>query len=183
MNRTTRPHSRFNFYSTLLNIINFQNRFSFPAPVYAYPLRTISSVHTLTADELLERPTLGVEVEPADEELLDTPIFDLNIVKLPPSADVLALPRPAAPFDLTATATQITDFLKLTLDQISTLAQVLMDESALIQPAAMDAETTTATDQMLTDIPEESTVDQSTSIDVVSAEPATRLPPTAIALD
>uniref|UniRef100_A0A915JA18 Uncharacterized protein n=1 Tax=Romanomermis culicivorax TaxID=13658 RepID=A0A915JA18_ROMCU len=52
-------------------------------------------------------------VEPANEELLDMPIFVLNIGKLPLSTDVSALPMPAAPSDITATANQITDFFKL----------------------------------------------------------------------
>uniref|UniRef100_A0A915IEI9 Uncharacterized protein n=1 Tax=Romanomermis culicivorax TaxID=13658 RepID=A0A915IEI9_ROMCU len=89
----------------------------------------------------------------------------------------------AAPADLTATATQITDFLKLTLDDISTLAPVPMDESTLVQPTAIDAGKKTTTDQMLTDIPEESTVDQSTSKDVVPAEPPTMLPSRTPAAD
>uniref|UniRef100_A0A915KWZ1 Uncharacterized protein n=1 Tax=Romanomermis culicivorax TaxID=13658 RepID=A0A915KWZ1_ROMCU len=63
---------------------------------------------------------------------------------------------PAAPFDITATAMQITDFLKLMLDDISHIAPTLMDEFTPIQPAALDSETMTL-DQMLTDIPEEST--------------------------
>uniref|UniRef100_A0A915LD61 Uncharacterized protein n=1 Tax=Romanomermis culicivorax TaxID=13658 RepID=A0A915LD61_ROMCU len=111
------------------------------------------------------------------------PILDLNIAKLPPSTDVSALPNPAATADLTATATQITDFLKLTLDEISTLDPVPMDESTPVQPAPMDAETDTTMDQMLMDIPEESTLDQSTSMDVAPAEPATMLPPMAPAVD
>uniref|UniRef100_A0A915IMM2 Uncharacterized protein n=1 Tax=Romanomermis culicivorax TaxID=13658 RepID=A0A915IMM2_ROMCU len=32
---TANPHSCFHFYWTLLNIIDFQNRFLFPTPVYA----------------------------------------------------------------------------------------------------------------------------------------------------
>uniref|UniRef100_A0A915ILY8 Uncharacterized protein n=1 Tax=Romanomermis culicivorax TaxID=13658 RepID=A0A915ILY8_ROMCU len=140
------PHSRFHFYSNLPNIIDFQNRFSFPAPVYAYPLPTTASVHTLTAEELLDCPTSAIDVEPADEELLDRPIFDLNTAKLPPSTDVWALPAPATTADLTVTAMQITNFLKLTLDKISTLTLVRMDESTPIQPTAMDAETDTTMD-------------------------------------
>uniref|UniRef100_A0A915L2W8 Uncharacterized protein n=1 Tax=Romanomermis culicivorax TaxID=13658 RepID=A0A915L2W8_ROMCU len=151
--------------------------------LYAYPLPTTASVHTLTAEELLDHLTSAIDVEPVNEELLDTPIFDLNIVKLPPSTDVSALPPLAATADLTVTATQITDFLKLTLDDISTLAPVPMDESTPVQPTAMDAETNTTTDQMLTDIPEESIINQSTSMDVMPAEPATMLPSAMPAVD
>uniref|UniRef100_A0A915J238 Uncharacterized protein n=1 Tax=Romanomermis culicivorax TaxID=13658 RepID=A0A915J238_ROMCU len=151
--------------------------------LYACPMPTMASVHTLTARELLECPTLGVDVEPADEELLDTPIFDLNIAKLPPSTDVSALPMPAAPSDITATATQITNFLKLMLNEISNLAPVPMDKSIPIQPATMHAERNTATNQTLMDIPQESTIDQSMSMDVVPVEPAAMLPPMAPAVD
>uniref|UniRef100_A0A915I7Q2 Uncharacterized protein n=1 Tax=Romanomermis culicivorax TaxID=13658 RepID=A0A915I7Q2_ROMCU len=37
---TANPHSHFHFYSTFLAIIDYQNRFLFPAPVYAYPMPT-----------------------------------------------------------------------------------------------------------------------------------------------
>uniref|UniRef100_A0A915K870 Uncharacterized protein n=1 Tax=Romanomermis culicivorax TaxID=13658 RepID=A0A915K870_ROMCU len=158
------PHSCFHFYLKLLNIIDFPNRFSFPALVYAYPLPTMALVHTLTAEELLDCPTSVIDVEPADEELLDTLIFDLNIGKLLLSTDMSALPTPAAPADLTVRTTQITEFLKLTIHKISTLALVPMDKSTPIQPTPMDAKTNaTTTDQMQTDIPGESTLDQSTS--------------------
>uniref|UniRef100_A0A915IZM7 Uncharacterized protein n=1 Tax=Romanomermis culicivorax TaxID=13658 RepID=A0A915IZM7_ROMCU len=158
-----KPHSWFHFYSRLLHIIDFQNRFLFPAPVYTYPLPTTASLHMLTTKKLLDCPTSAIEVEPVDEELLEMPIFDLNIAKLPPSTDVSALPAPTATADFMARATQITDFLKLTLDDISTLPPVLMDESTLVQPTAMDAETNTTTaEQTLMDIREENTADQST---------------------
>uniref|UniRef100_A0A915JR02 Uncharacterized protein n=1 Tax=Romanomermis culicivorax TaxID=13658 RepID=A0A915JR02_ROMCU len=181
-NYRANPHSCFHLYSTFIAIINFQNLFSFPALVYAYPMPTTASVHTLTAEELLDRP-IDVEVEPADDELLDTPIFDPNIAKLLPSTNVSALPMPAAPSDISATATQITNFLKLTLNEISSITPAWMDESTPIQPVAMDSEMTTTTDQMLTNIPEESMVDQSTSMDIVPAKPATRVPPMAPAID
>uniref|UniRef100_A0A915LBM4 Uncharacterized protein n=1 Tax=Romanomermis culicivorax TaxID=13658 RepID=A0A915LBM4_ROMCU len=40
---TANPYSRFLFYSTFLTIIDYQNRFSFPAPVYVYPMPTMAS--------------------------------------------------------------------------------------------------------------------------------------------
>uniref|UniRef100_A0A915KGF4 Uncharacterized protein n=1 Tax=Romanomermis culicivorax TaxID=13658 RepID=A0A915KGF4_ROMCU len=47
----------------------------------------------------------------------------------------------------------------------------------------MDTQRATTTDQMLKDIPEESTVDQSMSMNVVPTEPATTLPGTVPAVD
>uniref|UniRef100_A0A915IM47 Uncharacterized protein n=1 Tax=Romanomermis culicivorax TaxID=13658 RepID=A0A915IM47_ROMCU len=135
---TANPHSTFHFYSHLLHIIDFQNRFLFTPPV-------LPTTAMLTTKELLDRPTLAIDIEPADEELLDTPTFDLNIAKLLLSSDVLALSMLAATADLTAMTTQITDFLKLTLEEISTLALVPMDESTPVQPIVMDAETNTRT--------------------------------------
>uniref|UniRef100_A0A915IJ37 Uncharacterized protein n=1 Tax=Romanomermis culicivorax TaxID=13658 RepID=A0A915IJ37_ROMCU len=138
----------------------------------------------LTAEELLNRPTSAQNVEFTDEEILDTPIFDLNIAKQLQSTDVSALPAPTATANFMATATQINDFLKLMLDDISTLAPVPMDESTPVQSTGMDAETnTTTTDQMLTDIREETTANQSAAMDVAPKEPATLAPLLAPAMD
>uniref|UniRef100_A0A915K647 Uncharacterized protein n=1 Tax=Romanomermis culicivorax TaxID=13658 RepID=A0A915K647_ROMCU len=60
-NYMANPHSHFYFYSNLLNIIDFQNRFWFPTLVYTYPLLTTASVHTLTTEELLDGPTLAID--------------------------------------------------------------------------------------------------------------------------
>uniref|UniRef100_A0A915JS22 Uncharacterized protein n=1 Tax=Romanomermis culicivorax TaxID=13658 RepID=A0A915JS22_ROMCU len=106
------------------------------------------------------------------------------MAKLPPSVDVLAPPEQTATADFMATATQINDFLKLMLDDISTLAPIRMEESTPVQPMVMDTKTNTATmDQMLTDIPEETTADQSMAMDVASEEPATVAAPPAPAMD
>uniref|UniRef100_A0A915JHW8 Uncharacterized protein n=2 Tax=Romanomermis culicivorax TaxID=13658 RepID=A0A915JHW8_ROMCU len=89
----------------------------------------------LTAKELLDHPTSAQNVELADKELLGTPIFDLNMAKLPLSIDMLAPPPPlTATANFTATTAQINDFFKLTLDDIMTLAPVPMDESTQVQP-------------------------------------------------
>uniref|UniRef100_A0A915J5X6 Uncharacterized protein n=1 Tax=Romanomermis culicivorax TaxID=13658 RepID=A0A915J5X6_ROMCU len=47
---TANPHSRFHLCSTFIAITDFQNRFSFPGPVYAYPMLTMTSMHMLTAE-------------------------------------------------------------------------------------------------------------------------------------
>uniref|UniRef100_A0A915JEC4 Uncharacterized protein n=1 Tax=Romanomermis culicivorax TaxID=13658 RepID=A0A915JEC4_ROMCU len=146
-NYTAKPHSRFHFYPRLLNIINFQNRFLFPAPVYMYPLLTRASMHTLTTEELLNHPTSAIERTCRRQ------------LRCRPSPH--QLPQP----------TQITDFLKLMLDDISTLAPVPMHESTRVQPTMMEAKTNTTTDQTLTDIPEETTADQSTAMDQSCPDP------------
>uniref|UniRef100_A0A915KJV9 Uncharacterized protein n=1 Tax=Romanomermis culicivorax TaxID=13658 RepID=A0A915KJV9_ROMCU len=106
------------------------------------------------------------------------------MAKLPPSIDVSAPTALRATADLTATTVQITDFLKLLLDDITTLAPTLMDRSTPVQPTTMEAETNTVTtDQTLTDIPEETTADQSTAMDVAPQEPAAAAVLSAPAVD
>uniref|UniRef100_A0A915L5H5 Uncharacterized protein n=1 Tax=Romanomermis culicivorax TaxID=13658 RepID=A0A915L5H5_ROMCU len=85
-----------------------------------------------------------------------------------------ARPKQTATADFKVTTAQINDFLKLMLEDISTLAPIPMDESTPVQPTTMDTETNiTTTDQTLTHIPEETTADKSTTIDVTPEEPAT----------
>uniref|UniRef100_A0A915K8Z0 Uncharacterized protein n=1 Tax=Romanomermis culicivorax TaxID=13658 RepID=A0A915K8Z0_ROMCU len=86
--------------------------------------------------------------------------------------------------DFMAKAMQINKFLKLRLDDISTLASIPMDESTPVQPTTVDTQTNTATtDQMLTNMPEESTPKKSTTMDIPHEEPATVAPLPAPAMD
>uniref|UniRef100_A0A915K7I5 Uncharacterized protein n=1 Tax=Romanomermis culicivorax TaxID=13658 RepID=A0A915K7I5_ROMCU len=170
---TSNPDSRFHFYSHLLGNINFQNWFSFPAPIYAYPLPTTASVHALTTKELLDHPMLLATLELSDDELLKTPIFDLNILKLPVTIPTSAPTKPPAGADLMVSGASINDFLKLTLDNIWWLAPVPVKELMPIQPIDMDTKVNTATsDQTLTNIQEETTADNITAMDIAPPAPA-----------
>uniref|UniRef100_A0A915IWA4 Uncharacterized protein n=1 Tax=Romanomermis culicivorax TaxID=13658 RepID=A0A915IWA4_ROMCU len=181
---TANPHSRFYFYSHLLSTIDFQNQFSFPPPIYAYPLLTTASAYALTAEELLDHQMLPAAPEPSDDKLPHTPIFDLNMAKLPRVAPPLAQNEPPAMAHLTDSAIQINDFLKLMVDDIWSLALVPLEESMPVQPIDMDTKTnTTTSDQTLTDIPEETTTDNITTMYVVPPVPAMNVAMLAPALD
>uniref|UniRef100_A0A915JQI8 Uncharacterized protein n=1 Tax=Romanomermis culicivorax TaxID=13658 RepID=A0A915JQI8_ROMCU len=183
-NNTANPHRGLDFYSRLLSIIDFKNRFSFLAPIYAYLLPTIASACALTAEELLERPMLSTALEPSDDELLEMLILDLNMAKLPLAAPPLVSHKPSTTADITAWAAQINDFLKLMLEDISSLAPDPLEESTPIQPIAMDTETnTTTSDQMLMDILEETTTDNIATMDIMPPEPAMNVALQAPAMD
>uniref|UniRef100_A0A915I198 Uncharacterized protein n=1 Tax=Romanomermis culicivorax TaxID=13658 RepID=A0A915I198_ROMCU len=160
---TSNQHCIFHLYSCLLGHIHFQNCFSFPAPMYAYPLPTTASMHALTADELLECPMLPAAPKPSDDDLLEMLIFDLNTTKLPTTAAMSSPTSPPAAAHLTVLATLTKDFLKLTLDDISSLARVSSEMTTLTYQIKVDteAEATATSDQTLTDIPEETTADNS----------------------
>uniref|UniRef100_A0A915IWD9 Uncharacterized protein n=1 Tax=Romanomermis culicivorax TaxID=13658 RepID=A0A915IWD9_ROMCU len=162
---TLNPHSKFHLYLRLLGHINFCNRFSFPAPIYAYLLLTTASEMALTAKEVLEHLILA----PSH----DTPIFDLNIVKLPPNVVGLSPTSQPATSNFTVSAISINKFHKLRLDDISTMAAVSNEKTTPVHQHEMEieGEVTTASEKMLTDIPKENTTDAGTMMDAVLPGP------------
>uniref|UniRef100_A0A915K3B4 Uncharacterized protein n=1 Tax=Romanomermis culicivorax TaxID=13658 RepID=A0A915K3B4_ROMCU len=111
--------------------------------------------------------------EPSDDELLETPIFDLIIAKLPTTVTSSSPTSLTTTANLTVSTTSINEFLKLMLDDISSLAPVPAQELMPIQFIVMDtkADVTTASDHTLTDIMEETTVDKVTAMDVAPPAP------------
>uniref|UniRef100_A0A915ICF0 Uncharacterized protein n=1 Tax=Romanomermis culicivorax TaxID=13658 RepID=A0A915ICF0_ROMCU len=110
--------------------------------------------------------------EPSNDELLKMTIFDLNMPKLPTTVPTSAPTEPPAAADLTVSATQINDLIKLTFDNILSLASVPLEEWMPVQPIAMDTEMNTPTlDQTLTNILEETKTDNVTIVDIVLPVP------------
>uniref|UniRef100_A0A915IQ21 Uncharacterized protein n=1 Tax=Romanomermis culicivorax TaxID=13658 RepID=A0A915IQ21_ROMCU len=173
-NCTSSLHSRFHLYSHLLGHIDFQNCFSFPAPIYAYPLPTMASVHALIRDKLLERPMLPATPELFNDDLLKTPILDLNITKLPVTATMSSPTCPPAAANLMVSVTSINDFPKLMLNDILYLAPVSLEMITATHQIKVDTEAKAIanSDRTLTDIPEETPTDNKTAIDVVQLRPA-----------
>uniref|UniRef100_A0A915HZW8 Uncharacterized protein n=1 Tax=Romanomermis culicivorax TaxID=13658 RepID=A0A915HZW8_ROMCU len=76
---TTNLHSWFHSLSRLLSIIDFQNRFSFPAPIYAYPLPTTASL-----DDILSlAPAPSEELTPVQPIPMDTATSDQTLTDIP----------------------------------------------------------------------------------------------------
>uniref|UniRef100_A0A915HI74 Uncharacterized protein n=1 Tax=Romanomermis culicivorax TaxID=13658 RepID=A0A915HI74_ROMCU len=113
--------------------------------ILGIPLLTGASACALTAKELLDGPMLQATPELSDDKLLETPIFGINIGKLPAMVTTSAPTEPPAAANLTISSTSINDFLKLTLDDISSLALIPIEESMPIQPIDMETEAYTAT--------------------------------------
>uniref|UniRef100_A0A915KDK2 Uncharacterized protein n=1 Tax=Romanomermis culicivorax TaxID=13658 RepID=A0A915KDK2_ROMCU len=133
---------------------------------------------------MIDHPMLLAAPEPSDDDLLQTSIFDLNIAKLLMTVPTPARTEPPTAADLTVSVTQINDFLKLTLDHISSLAPAPLEELTPVQPIDMDTRmNTTTSDQMLTDIPEDTTTDNATAIDIAPPMPAMDIVPSPPPVD
>uniref|UniRef100_A0A915L644 Uncharacterized protein n=1 Tax=Romanomermis culicivorax TaxID=13658 RepID=A0A915L644_ROMCU len=118
-------------------------------------------------------PMLLAEPEPLNDELFETLIFDLNIVKLPAMVPTSSPTERPAVADLTVLTTSINNSLKLMLDDIWSLASVPIQESTPIQPINMETEAdTTTSNHILTHIPEKTTSDNVTAVDVALHAPA-----------
>uniref|UniRef100_A0A915I3N3 Uncharacterized protein n=1 Tax=Romanomermis culicivorax TaxID=13658 RepID=A0A915I3N3_ROMCU len=131
-------------------------------------LPTMASAQASTTEELLNRPILASSHELSDDELFETPIFDLNIAKLPPDVIMSSPTGPPTAADLTVPETSINEFLKLMLDDISTLAPVSVEMTIPVHQPKMDTkEAMNTADKTLTDMPEETTADAETLINVV----------------
>uniref|UniRef100_A0A915HZD0 Antifreeze protein n=1 Tax=Romanomermis culicivorax TaxID=13658 RepID=A0A915HZD0_ROMCU len=80
---------------------------------------------------------------------------------------------PLATLDLTVSGTSINKFLKLMLDDISTLAPISLEMTTLVHQRKLDTEEAmNMSDKTLTKIPEETTADAKTLMDVVQPMPA-----------
>uniref|UniRef100_A0A915IVR9 Uncharacterized protein n=1 Tax=Romanomermis culicivorax TaxID=13658 RepID=A0A915IVR9_ROMCU len=173
-NLTLNRHSVFHLYLSLLGHIDFHNWFSFPAPVYAFPMPTMALEHALTTDKLLDHPMMASTHEPSDDKLLETPNFHLNIMKIPANVVTSSGTSLSAAAELMVLMTTINGFLKLTLDHISTLVPVFTEMTMPLHQPEMYVvgEVTVTLDKILTNIPEETTIHTETVMDVVPPKSA-----------
>uniref|UniRef100_A0A915IAC7 Uncharacterized protein n=1 Tax=Romanomermis culicivorax TaxID=13658 RepID=A0A915IAC7_ROMCU len=124
------------------------------------------------ADELLDQLMSTTFPELSDDELLETPLLDLNNAKLPTMVMTSSATSPPAQADLMVSVTSINEFLKLMLDNILSLASVSKEMATPVNQTEMDTKPHAPADQTLTDIPEETTTDNETRIDMVQTAPA-----------
>uniref|UniRef100_A0A915HHZ5 Uncharacterized protein n=1 Tax=Romanomermis culicivorax TaxID=13658 RepID=A0A915HHZ5_ROMCU len=113
--------------------------------------------------------------EPLDDKLLETLNFDLNIAKLATTVMTSSPTSLPAPADLTVLATLINNFFRL--DDILSLAPVSEELTTPVNQTEMDIKpkATATADKTLTDIPEETTADNETAMDVHATQIATDL--------
>uniref|UniRef100_A0A915ITD6 Uncharacterized protein n=1 Tax=Romanomermis culicivorax TaxID=13658 RepID=A0A915ITD6_ROMCU len=106
--------------------------------------------------------------ELSNNELLETPISDLNITKLLADVATSSLAGPTPASDLTASAMSINKFLKLRLDDITNTMREAVEMTKLKQQPIkpdMEEDIMNISDKTLTDIPKETTVDTKTTMD------------------